>query len=1219
MSMRVLGLMAVLLGALGAAVAAAAVAGSELIELARGSDAPAEQDTGAAAAEGIIAQVGHTAGDVLAVVRTALLLVLIWGLALLAIRLAARAARRYERLTLVPYRADQAEPEEIRRLFEAWHQLLLERWWRRLVLGQRGMALEVVTQLDAGGQFAGTLSLVCPSSLRRSFEGALLGCYPDSRLVRGTAPPPLRRVVRLKKRSHFVRALRPFELEGRNLMDSTLSQMAALREPSVVQYALTPTPSLFDRYSRRRFTAVERDSMNEFWDDPRRPGQRSQVLARELEGGLRVQHRPLFFTDIRVAATGRAACDAVAGTLRGESAGENRLVVRCMHAAGRRALYLRRLVAGVGNPIPGWRRGVLASSELATLWHLPSPALKGARVTRSPIPRAAAASEISRDPRHALMRDEEGLVGILPQDKSDGLGLIGGQKTGKTSVLCRTVMADALDRDCAVVVLMPKPGDALKALSMVPKDRTVHYLDLEKPEFGINPLLAGSDPAMVADKVVEAFRDVNAEGDIRGSSDRYLRQAAQAAIGATRAGALEGQPTLWHMYRILMPGEVSFRDKVVQALYPDPRYAETATFFGRELPGDLRDATAQTVAKLDAPRNKILRLLVQSLDMVLRHPLQLSLDELVRRREVLIVDGKMSTFGSDNCRVMMQFILNGLYGALQRQQQLPERERVRVALKVDEAHLVLNESFADAMATLRSGGLEVVAAWQYGEQIQDPKIRAGMLSLLRQRCMFSMGESADAREMSSVAMDVYADAIHADPESQARLRLAPDTIFNLPNTYALCSWIAGGARQPAFLARTIPLETHDEIVLHHLEAQRARGCQVPERMPDPMPDPDWRPPRELPTAAIDRDRTAPTNGARPARRSAAVPDTYTELDLDGVRGIQWDDVTPAEAEHEPTYRELEILAALWSHGFLFSTQIWRRWWSGTSLRSAQQGLNRMTKAGWVRRFSFLLAERGAQQRVYCLTRAGFELLEGRTGRNGPYLDPEAKWREPDVTDARRVLRDLHANGWALAFMRRCGRVAAGWRGARDSRLAPPRRRARGHAVELTPETLELEGGRRLRGFAGATFEPVHPDAAVELRLTVGDKPLRFDVLIELDRSRDAAAAEDRLRRYDGLVSGWAGLLPRYRKFGTPPALVLVCEDEPARNRLLKIADRVVCARLAKAGTPEAEWPAPGRRAMFFVLERDIHEGSLAAVQLAEHPPGLPRRVSIVDPSLLPVD
>ena len=83
------------------------------------------------------------------------------------------------------------------------------------------------------------------------------------------------------------------------------------------------------------------------------------------------------------------------------------------------------------------------------------------------------------------------------------------------------------------------------------------------------------------------------------------------------------------MYRLLIPSEAAFRDRVVEALYPDPRFADTATFFGRELPGDLREASTQTAAKLDAPRNKILRLLVEALDKVLRHPVQLSLDELV--------------------------------------------------------------------------------------------------------------------------------------------------------------------------------------------------------------------------------------------------------------------------------------------------------------------------------------------------------------------------------------------------------------------------------------------------------------------------------------------------------------------------------------------------------------------------------------------------------------
>ena len=106
---------------------------------------------------------------------------------------------------------------------------------------------------------------------------------------------------------------------------------------------------------------------------------------------------------------------------------------------------------------------------------------------------------------------------------------------------------------------------------------------------------------MVADKVVEAFRDVNAEGDIRGSSDRYLRQAAQAAIGASRAGVVEGPPTLWHMYRMLLPAETDVPRAVVDALMPNPRYVDTATFFGRELPGDLRDASCADVGQARRP------------------------------------------------------------------------------------------------------------------------------------------------------------------------------------------------------------------------------------------------------------------------------------------------------------------------------------------------------------------------------------------------------------------------------------------------------------------------------------------------------------------------------------------------------------------------------------------------------------------------------------------
>jgi hypothetical protein len=1216
-------------------------------------------------------------GAVWRAIRVPLALTAMAGLLLLTTRWRARLSRRYVRLTVLPFRSEQAQPEDVRRMIEAWHQALLVRWWRRLPGGQANMALEVTTAPDRSGKLEGRLSIVCPKPLADPIEGAILGCYQDSRVRRDDTPlPRVKRIIRLKKRFAFVRALRSPE-QGRverNSIDALLNQMARLGHPSVFQLILTPTPAVFDRYSRWRYSSVERASSSAQELNPGDPGLRSEVLREELRGGLHVQHRPLFFTEMRVAAGTYRHCRAIAGTVRGESGAENRLVERYMRPWARGPLHLSRLRTAIASPVPNWRKGVLASPEVAGLWRLPEPGLKFARLARSPVPRMPATPEVSRDPDAMLMRDEYGPVGIRSADKTDGLGLIGGQKTGKTSVLCRTVQADAVDPDCSVVVLMPKPGDALTALSMVPKGRTVHHLDLERPEFGINPLSADGDPAVVADRIVDAFRDVHAEGDIRGSSDRYLRQAAQAAIGASRAGVVEGPPTLWHMYRILIPVERAFRERVVEALSLDPRFIDTATFFGRELPSDLEQSPGQTSAKLDAPRNKLLRLMVESLDKVLRHPVQISLEEIVRRREVLIVDGKMGTFGADNCRVMMQFILTALYGVLQRQQQLPEEERVRVALKVDEAHLILNESFANAMATLRSGGLEVVAAWQYGEQIQDPKIRAGMMSLLRQRCMFSMGEQKDAREISSIAMAAYADMIRPDTESRSLLRVTPDTIFNMPNHHAICSWISEGARVPAFVGQTIPLATDEDVVAHHREAQLERGCAVPARLPDPLPDVDWKGLHELPSAAESLNgSSANGNGASPDEPEVAIladadghaggepahaaavaldfdpsatsvdraterpsapaelPESFTELDFDGVRGLLWDKVTPLPADRrpEPSQRELEILAALSSYRFLFASQLWRRWWRGSSLRAAQHGLNRMTKTGWVRRFKFQLAERGAQQRVYCLTRQGFEVAQQHVGRRGAYIDPEAKWREPEIGDPRRALRDLHVNGWVLAFETRADKILKAWRGPREGKLNPPRRKVRGEWLDLEPRDVLVGANHRLRDYGAHKFEPVSPDATLELRVPAADSTLRFDLLVELDRGSSRAGTENRLRRYDGLISGWSGMLDRYKAFGTPPMVVFVCDDEHRLTKLVRIADSTVTARLAKPGIEESEWPYPARRAIFFALERDMHLGSLVALQLPDYPPELrvrlhgkraracdPKRVHLIEPKLI---
>ena len=96
--------------------------------------------------------------------------------------------------------------------------------------------------------------------------------------------------------------------------------------------------------------------------------------------------------------------------------------------------------------------------------------------------------------------------------------------------------------------------------------------------------------------------------------------------------------------------------------------------------------------------------------------------------------------------------------------------------------------------------------------------------------------------------------------------------------------------------------------------------------------------------------------------------------------------------------------------------------------------------------------------------------------------------------------------------------------------------------------------------------------------------------------------------------------------GTAPVVVFIVEDERQAIRYLRTADRVVTTRIAEAGTPEDEWPCPGRQHIVFAVERDIHMGSFEALALPELPPDLrvrlhgeeakacqPRRVAIFEP------
>ncbi len=442
-----------------------------------------------------------------------------------------------------------------------------------------------------------------------------------------------------------------------------------------------------------------------------------------------------------------------------------------------------------------------------------------------------------------MLRAENAEVLIHPSDRKYGALLIGGQGTGKTSALLSFYLNDIEDEDAAPIVIDPKSELSRVCLRMTPPDcsKRVWFLDLGRPAFGMSPLrLIGDRPlaieaAQIAENVVAALLDIN-ENQIYQSSRRYLYHAVIGAIAIANKQARRAR--LEDVYTLLRPAKDEFRNAVAEACADQPDLDQTAEFFRSELPDDLRMATSRVAERLDAPRNKISGLTgVPPLRRFFNHPSDVPLREIIEARDILIVDANMGAIGTENSKACMLFILRMLHAQLQRQVHLPEAERPRVPLLVDEAHYVASgENVVDQIATHRAAGLEPAFGLQYFAQLgsaseHQQKILKGVLNLLQSRFLFRMGDAQDAEQATRIAMAVYSTMIRDDPDSRARLRVTPEQALNFPNYYCLASWIANGTRAPSFMGKTYPLpDVGEEWAEEHLVAQAERVGPYPEQL-----------------------------------------------------------------------------------------------------------------------------------------------------------------------------------------------------------------------------------------------------------------------------------------------------------------------------------------------------------------------------------------------------
>jgi hypothetical protein len=1029
---------------------------------------------------------------------------LLYGLGALALGLALarmRAARRPPvRFLVEPYRNDRASPETLRATWTALHALLAGS--ARLDLrGVHGvLALEVHLDRRGGGVPIAWFAVSAPAGAARHVEAALRASYPNLRLralERELDAPAV--LVALHRRTPLGGTpSHPVTLSTSQLArgDALLRAMAAAGPPATVQVVLRPAGVLVEQLLGRPSR-----------DEPERRREPAPAL---------------FWAQPRVLAADRRSARAIASALCAAADAPRLVAGRTRHVD---ELTARR--------VPRIPRLLYRIEELSELWQLPSPDFAALPCLRRALPLAPAPPAITRSRGgRGVLRDEHGGVTIAVEMRRQHTAVVGTVEQGKTSFLVASAREDLARERCAVIVLDPK-GDAADAiLSAVPEDRTCTFLDMAAPAVGFNPLAVAASPDAIADQVVGALRALFSEGEVRGSSDRYLRNAIIAALACNAAA------TLWDVARLLEVGPAGHasRSRAAERLLELPDYAEVATFLAEELPAQLADARSTTTAKLDAPANKLARILNSpAVKRVLRYDsLRIDFDELIESAGVLVVRGALGELGAGNVAVLMQLLLGMLDAALARvQDRRRPQERRAVALKVDEAPLVINETFAQTLALKRSAGLETVACWQTDAQ-WPLELREQLDALFAHRVLFATASSADARAAAGLLLSEYSDQLRGANDETMRLA-TPDVRLHLPRYTAIASWTTARGRERPFLATTLPVTIDRERIAHHADRQARRSAKAASRLQSPQPT--AQPPRAIPQSP------------------EPSPASYLELRaLDEATSVRWLQPPPHRGAIRLDALDRALLEWLAAARCALTTQIHRRFRPGQVLTGTQRQLKRLADAGLIARFQLHRPDGGGVPQCATVTAHALALL-ATPARKAPALDDAS---------LPALKTDVHTTAYLLALEQVAG-------GAIREILGPGRA-----AISPPSSPLEFGPGVHPRGFA--TPSALRPAAAVEL--TTGDLLITFDAGGDLSW----------LCAYDAFVSGWSQAMPRYKRQGSRPRVAVVCASCERALAAATDAPGVLTATLARIGEDPAMWERPGHTQIVFVAESDLHAG-----------------------------
>jgi len=393
---------------------------------------------------------------------------------------------------------------------------------------------------------------------------------------------------------------------------------------------------------------------------------------------------------------------------------------------------------------------VLASSELASLYHFPTNAVRPDN-TISSLSRTLAAPVslkqgktldvvIGNNEHHGVTTP----IGLTTLERERHLYIIGGTGNGKTTMLFYSILQD-ITSGKGIAVLDPHGDLAERILRYIPEDRIkdVIYMNPDDLSFpiGVNLLelpegLNGDDLLREKDLITEAtisvLRKVFSDDDSGGHRIEYiLRNSIQTSL------TLEN-PTLFTIFELL--NNAKYRRKVVKSLTDQ----NLKDFWNNELGKAGEFQRVKMAAGITA---KIGRFLFSaSARRVLEQPRStINFEDIISNQKILICNFSKGLLGEDTSTLFGTTILAKIQTAALRRARISEQSRVSFYLYVDEFQNFATVSFVQMLSEARKYKLFLTMAEQSTSQQDQQRLVDIILANVGTIVCFRSGSPADER------------------------------------------------------------------------------------------------------------------------------------------------------------------------------------------------------------------------------------------------------------------------------------------------------------------------------------------------------------------------------------------------------------------------------------------------------------------------------------------